>query len=146
VGWSSGSPGEQYRDYLIDFWRDDTKTLGSGYGGSFGFNHELPDGWTPFGRLGFATTSGTTIKQEEEAGVGQVHPFGRRGDMFGVAFVHTEPAHSGKHHEAVLESFYRLRLTQSMDLGPDLEVSMHPTYVAKPYTTTLLSMRMRIIF
>lgn len=146
VGWSSGSPGERYRDYLIDFWRDDTKTLGSGYGGSFGFNHELPDGWTPFGRFGFATTSGTSIKQEEELGLAQVHPFARRGDMFGVTFVHTEPAYSGKHHESVFESFYRLRLTQSMDLGPDLEVSIHPTYATKAYTTTLLSMRMRIIF
>jgi porin len=146
VGWSSGSPGERYRDYLVDFWRDDTKTLGSGHGGSFGFNHELSDGWTPFGRLGLATVSGTAIKQEEELGLAQVHPFGRRGDMFGVTFVHTEPARSGKHHESVVESFYRLRLTQSIDLGPDLEVSIHPTYATKLYTTTLLSMRMRIIF
>lgn len=146
MGWSSGTPGEKYRDYLIDFWRDDTKTLGSGYGGSFGFDHEFPDGWTPFGRFGFATTTGTSIKQEEELGLAQVHPFGRRGDMFAVAFVHTEPTHAGKHHESVFESFYRLRLTQSMDIGPDIEVSMHPTYANKAYTTTLLGVRMRIIF
>lgn len=109
-------------------------------------NHELFDGWTPFGRLGFATASGTSIKREEELGVVQVHPFGRRGDMFGVTFVHTEPARSGKHHESVAESFYRLRLTKSVDPGPDLEVSIHPTYAIKAYTTTFLSMRMRIIF
>jgi hypothetical protein len=33
-----------------------------------------------------------------------------------------------------------------MDLGLDLEVSIHPTYATKANTTTLLSMRMRIIF
>ncbi|MGA7319572.1 MAG: carbohydrate porin, partial [Candidatus Sulfotelmatobacter sp.] len=76
----------------------------------------------------------------------QVHPFERRGDMFGIAFNYTEPTHTGKHHESVFESFYRLRLTRSMDLGPDMEFSIHPTYASRAYTTTLVSMRMRIIF
>jgi porin len=146
LGWFSGSPGNHYRDYRLDLWRDDTKTLGSGYGGGLGFEHELGDGWSPFGRLAFATDAGTAIKQEEELGLAQVHPFGRRGDMFGVAFDHTEPNHTGKHNESVFESFYRLRLTQSMDLSPDIEVSIHPTNAVKAYTTTLLGMRMRIIF
>jgi porin len=146
LGWFSGSPGEHYRDYRVDFWRDDTKTLGSGFGGGLGFEHELGDGWTPFGRLAFATDTGTSIKEEEELGLAQVHPFGRRGDMFGVAFDHSEPNHTGKRHESVFESFYRLRLTQSMDLSPDLEVSIHPTNAVKTYTTTVLGMRMRIIF
>ncbi len=146
LGWFSGRPGEHYRNYRIDLWRDDTRTLGSGYGGGVGFEHELVDGWTPFGRLAFATDTGTSIKQEEELGLAQVHPFGRRGDMFGVALDHTEPNHTGKHHESVCESFYRFRLTQSMELGPDIEVSIHPTKAAKTYTTTLLGMRMRIIF
>ena len=144
LGWFSGSPGNRYRDYRIDLWRDDTKTLGSGYGGGLGFEHELSDGWAPFGRVAFATA--TAIKQEEELGVAQVHPFGRRGDMAGIAFVSTEAIHPGKRHENLLESFYRLRVTESMDLGPDLEVSIHPTYAGKRYTTTLLGLRMRVIF
>jgi porin len=74
-----------------------------------------------------------------------VHPFGRGGDMFGVAINYSEPTQTGNHHESVFESFYRLRLTQSMRIGPDLEVSIHPTYAAKAYTTTLLSARMEII-
>jgi porin len=146
LGWFSGSPGKRYRDYRVDFWRDDTKTLGSGYGGGFGFEHELSDGWAPLGRVAFATATGTSIKQEEELGVAQVHPFGRSGDMFGVAFVSTEAIHPGKRHESVFESFYRLRVTQSLDLGPDVEVSIHPAYAIKRYTTTLLGLRMRVIF
>jgi porin len=46
----------------------------------------------------------------------------------------------------LFESFYRLRLTQSMNIGPDLEVSIHPSYATKRYTTTLLGTRMEIIF
>ena len=47
-----------------------------------------------------------------------------------MAFNYSEPS-NGKHHESVFESFYRLRLTQSVKLGPDLEVSIHPTYATK---------------
>jgi porin len=66
--------------------------------------------------------------------------------MFGVAFNHSEPNQTGKHHESVFESFYRLRLTQSMEIGPDIEISMHPTYAIKTYTRTLVGARLRIIF
>ena len=146
VGWSAGSVGEKYKLYRAGMWRDDTKDRGSGYGGGFEFDHELTDGWTPFGRFAFGTRTGTAIKDEYGVGLAQVHPFGRRGDMFGAAFNYTEPNAPAKHHESIFESFYRLRLTQSVELGPDVEVSIHPTYATRAYTTTLLSARMRIIF
>jgi porin len=145
LGWASGSLGEQYRHYRIGMWRDDTKSSGSGYGGGGGFDHELSNGWTPFGRFAFGTSTGTAIKQIEGVGLAQVRPFGRRGDLFAMAFNYSEPSH-GKHRESIFESFYRLRLTQSVNIGPDLEVSIHPTYATKAYTTTLLGARMEIIF
>ena len=145
LGWFSGSVGEQYRDYRLVFWRDDTKTMGSGYGGGFGFEHEFANGWAPFGRFGFATETGTAIKQTNTLGLVQVHPFGRRGDMFGTSFNYTEPSNGGLHHESIFETFYRLRLTHSVEVGPDLEVSIHPTYAPKAYVTALLGARMRII-
>jgi porin len=147
VGWFTGSPGERYRDYRIGMWRDDTRNRGSGYGGGFGFEHEFFNGWAPFGRFSFATDTGTAIKQIEELGLAQVHPFGRRGDMFGAGFSYSAPtSRSGKHHESVFESFYRLRLTHSVDIGPDIEVSIHPTNATRAYTTVLPSARMMITF
>jgi porin len=146
LGWFSGLPGQKFQDYRIAFWRDDTKTLGSGYGGGIAFEREFANGWAPFGRYALATRTGAAIRQIESIGLAQVHPFGRRGDMFGVAFNHSEPNQTGKHHESVFESFYRLRLTQSMEIGPDIEISMHPTYAIKTYTRTLVGARLRIIF
>ena len=146
AGWTSGSLGGKYRLYRAGVWRDDTKDRGSGHGGGFEFDHELFDGWTPFGRFAFGTRTGTAIKDDYQLGLAQVHPFGRRGDMFGASFAYSEPNVPAKHHESVFESFYRLRLTQSVELGPDLEVSIHPTYATRAYTTTLLGARMRIIF
>jgi porin len=145
LGWRSGSLGEQYRHYRIGMWRDDTKNSGSGFGGGFGFDHEYHSGWTSFGRFALSTSTGTAIKQVEGVGLARVRPFGRRGDLFAMAFNYSV-ASQGKHHESVFESFYRLRLTQSMSIGPDIEVSIHPTYASRSYTTTLLSARMEIIF
>jgi porin len=79
-------------------------------------------------------------------GVKYIVPFGKCGDMFGITFIHSQPSFGAKHHESVIETFYRLRLTKSVDLGPDLEVSNHPTYANKTYTTALLGIRMRIMF
>src|SRR5580658_2814812 len=146
AGWTSGSLGEKYRLYRGGVWRDDTKDRGSGHGGGFEFDHELSNGWTPFGRFGFGSRTGTAIKDEYELGLAQVHPFGRRGDMFGASFAYSEPNAPAKHHESVFESFYRLRLTKSVALGPDVEVSIHPTYASRAYATTLLGARMRLIF
>jgi porin len=145
LGWTSGSLGEKYRHYRVGMWRDDTKNNGSGYGGGIAFDHELSNGWTPFGRFGISTSTGTAIKQDAGIGLAHVHPFGRRGDMFAIAFNHSVASH-GSHHESVFESFYRLRLTQSVNIGPDLEVDIHPTYATKAYTTTLLGARLQIIF
>jgi porin len=145
LGWRSGSLGEEYRHFRIGMWRDDTKNLGSGYGGGFGYDHEFHNGWTPFGRVALSTSTGTAVKQVDGIGLARVQPFGRRRDMFAMAYNYSV-ASQGKHHESVFESFYRLRLTQSVNIGPDLEVSIHPTYASKAYSTTLLSARMEIIF
>jgi porin len=146
TGWFSGAPGKDYQNYRFIVWRDDTSNAGSGYGGGFAFEREFLNGWAPFGRFGFATDTGTSIKQTNTLGVAQTHPFGRHGDMFGASFSYTEPSPPGKHHESLFESFYRLRFTQSIAAGPDVEISIHPTYAARAYTTALLGARMMIVF
>lgn len=147
IGWFSGVPGNLYTNLRFGVWRDDTNNVGSGYGGGFGFEHEFHNGWAPFGRYAWASDHGTTIRQTDSIGLVNVRPFGRRGDMFGAAFNYTEPnLGQGYHHESLFESFYRLRLTKSTEIGPDLQVSIHPTYSERTYTTALLGARMRIIF
>jgi porin len=146
LGWFAGKPGSGFQSLRLAFWRDDTKDLRSGYGVGFGFDHEYRRGWAPFGRVGFATDAGGLIKRADALGVTNIRPFGRHGDMFGVAMNSSEPNHTGRHHESLFETFYRLRLTNSIEVGPDLQISIHPTYAVKAYTSVLPSARMRIIF
>ncbi|WP_254063926.1 carbohydrate porin [Granulicella sp. S190] len=146
LGWKEGAPTQQEHLFRFLVWRNDTATQGSGAGLGFGSDYELKNGWVPFGRLGIATDTGSSIKRVLDAGIVNIRPFGRRGDMFGASINITEPSHGAKHHETLFETFYRVRLTQSMELGPDLEVSVHPTNIVKQYTTALLGLRMKIIF
>ena len=145
-GWKSGNPTRQEHLFRIGIWRDDTKTQGSGAGVGFGSDYELKSGWVPLGRLGIGTDTGSSIKRVASVGLVHVRPFGRQGDMFGASFTLTDPSHSARHHESLFETFYRVRLTQSMELGPDLEVSIHPTSSPNEYTTALLGIRGRFIF
>jgi porin len=146
LGWKSGAPTKQEHLYRFVVWRNDTASQGSGAGIGFGTDYELKNGWVSFGRLGIATDTGSQIKRVLDAGVAHVRPFGRRGDMFGASINLTDPSHGAHHHESLFETFYRLRLTQSVEVGPDLEVSIHPTSSPKKYVTALLGVRMRIIF
>ncbi|WP_241654354.1 carbohydrate porin [Granulicella sibirica] len=146
AGWFTGSPGSKYSDFRLGMYREDTKNLGSGYGGAFAFEHEFENGWAPFAKVGFATPRGTSIRQTDTLGVVQTHPFGRHGDMFGASLSYTEPNFQGKHHESIFETFYRLRLTRSVEVGPDMEVSIHPTYATQSAVRALVSARARIIF
>lgn len=145
LGWKYGAPTQQEHLFRFLVWRDDTATQGSGAGLGFGSDYELKSGWAPFGRLGIATDTGSNIKRVLDAGIANVRPFGRRGDMFGASMTLTDPSHGAKHHESLFETFYRIRLTQSLELGPDLEVSVHPTNSVKQYTTALLGIRMKLI-
>ena len=66
--------------------------------------------------------------------------------MFGASFTISEPSHGGRHHESLFETFYRVRMTRSMELGPDLEVDIHPANSPQKYSSALLGIRGRIIF
>ena len=142
-----GVPGSKWINYRGVFWRNDTAKLGSGHGGGIGFDHEFGNGWAPFGRFSISTNTGTATKQIECIGIVNTKPFGRRSDFFGAAFNWTRPSPGqGKRPEGVIETFYRLRLTKSVEVGPDMEISIHPTNAQRPYSTVLLGSRMRIIF
>ena len=139
-------PTRQEHLFRFLLWRDDAAAHGSGAGAGFGSDYELKNGWVPFGRLGIATDNGTSIKRLVDVGIANIRPLGRRGDMFGASFTLTDPSRAAKHHESLFEAFYRVRLTQSLELGPDLEATMHPTNSTRTYTSALLGLRARVIF
>jgi porin len=146
LGWFSGWPGNKNHVYRVTFWRDDTKSQGSGHGAEIEFDHEFANGLVPFGRFGYATSTGTTLRMANGVGLADTHPFGRRGDMLAVALTFTRPSNLSKPHENIFESFYRLRLTQHSEIGPDVQVLVHPSNQPALRHTVILNTRMRVFF
>jgi porin len=146
LGWFSGWPGNKNHVYRVTFWRDDTKSRGSGHGAEIEFDHEFANGLVPFGRFGYATSTGTTLRMGNGVGLADTHPFGRRGDMLAAALTFTRPSNLSKPHENIFESFYRLRLTQHTEIGPDVQVLVHPSNQPTLHHTVILNTRMRIFF
>jgi porin len=146
LGWFSGWPGNKNHVYRVTFWRDDTKRQGSGHGAEIEFDQEFANGLVPFGRFGYATSTGTNLRMANGAGLADTHPFGRRGDMLAAALTFTRPSDLSKPHENIFESFYRLRLTQHTEIGPDVQVLVHPSNQPALRKTVILNTRMRIFF
>jgi porin len=146
LGWFSGWPGNKNHVYRVTFWRDDTKSGGSGHGAEIEFDHEFGSGLVPFGRFGYATSTGTTLRMANGVGLADTHPFGRRGDMLAASLTFTRPSDLSKPHENIFESFYRLRLTQHSEIGPDVQVLVHPSNRPALHKTVILNTRMRIFF
>jgi len=63
--------------------------------------------------------------------------------MFGISFIPIEPSFGTKHRESVMETSFPASLDESVDRGPDLEVSTTPRMQPSLYTA-LPGMRMRI--
>jgi porin len=146
LGWFSGWPGNKNHVYRVTFWRDDTKSQGSGHGAEIEFDHEFANGLVPFGRFGYATSTGTTLRMANGVGLADTHPFGRRGDMLAASLTFTRPSDLSKPHENIFEFFYRLRLTQHSEIGPDVQVLVHPSNRPALHSTVILNTRMRIFF
>ncbi len=152
-GWKRGIEGEGGRDLRVALYHQNPPGLGHGHGigvgGDWEFHQHLLDGllnhWMPFGRLGFDTKSGTTVQQVSTAGLAQVLPFGRKGDLFGAASTWTRPAQPGR-HEQLTEFFYRLKVADSLELSPDLEWVRNPANTRRIDSSIILGTRLKVVF
>lgn len=61
---------------------------------------------------------------ELAAGLSLEKPFGRKGDGCGLAFARSEPADDSLPTQILLESYYRVQVTQSLDISPNVQVVM----------------------
>ena len=66
--------------------------------------------------------------------------------MLAAALTFTRPSDLSKPHENIFESFYRLRLTEPTEIGPDVQMLVHPSNQPALHHTVILNTRVRIFF
>ncbi len=84
--------------------------------------------FVPFTRLAFSEKEGlTSFRKIVTAGFGLEDPFGNPGDEFGVAAAWAQPSDPQLSDEWVIESFYRIQLSPTLQFTPDLQFIINPS-------------------
>ena len=82
----------------------------------------------PFTPLAFSENAGlTSFRKIVTAGFGLEDPFDNPGDEFGVAAAWAQPSDPQLSDEWVIESFYRIQLSPTLQLTPDLQFIINPS-------------------
>ena len=80
-------------------------------------------------QYGLSDGSLSPVEQTANIALGCLRPFGRDDDMMAIAFNWTRPSSEfqpQRREEYLMEMFYRLQLTSSIELTPDLQVLFQP--------------------
>lgn len=134
-------------NYRVFGWHTQTDSGDEGSGIGVGFSQEIgKDGWAPFGRWGYGDDQVTSMRQMVSGGIGNLHPFGRRGDMFGIGLAWGDPSDSSLRQQTMLETFYRLKLTDSLELSPDVELFMPPSSRENQDFVAVFGIRLKALF
>jgi carbohydrate-selective porin OprB len=119
----------------------------SGRSLALSFDQQLGEQFVPFFRYAFTDREGlTAISQILTAGVGVLNPFGNEGDVCGLAFAWAEPDQSNLDDEYVIEAFYRIQLTPTLQITPDYQVFIDPAFNPKEDVVGVFGLRFRIQF
>ena len=105
---------------------------GSANGIGFGamIEQQVSPGLEVMVQYGLSNSSLSPAQQAATVVLGWLNPFGRNDDMFGVGVNWTKPSSDfiTPHREEIsMEMFYRLQLTSSVELSPDVQVLFQPS-------------------
>ena len=115
----------------------------SGAGFAMSFDQQMGP-ITPFFRYSTSNHSGLTrIRQVASAGFGLQNPFGNEGDVFGVGLAWARPDAVQANDEYVVETFYRIQVTPTLQFTPDVQLIINPSLSSKD-VVGVLGLRFRI--
>jgi porin len=139
ANWGTGN-------YRITGWHNDIGT-DDGFGISVLLEQEFPGHWVPFARWGYGDPSVTSIQQLAAFGITNIRPFGRRSDMFGIAGAWGEPSNrDGFRDEVLIETFYRIQFTQSLQFSPDIQLLVPPGNQDANDVVAIFGARLKVLF
>lgn len=133
-------------NYRLTGWHDQQAGGGEGSGISVGFSQEIGEGWAPFGRWGYGDPEVSGIMQLASGGIANISPFGRRGDMFGLGVSWGDPSDHTLRQEVFIETFYRLKITDSLEFSPDVELLLPPADRDAQSTVWIFGARLKATF
>lgn len=157
VGWTPDfnillRPGEDYRpgndDYHLTFWHSDSLEK-RGRPEGWGFTASAQKGFgdvVPFFRYGYSNGGTTPLEHMASVGVGFENVAGYANDLIGLSVAVGRPSDSDLDNQYALEAFYRVQITPSLALTPDVQVILDPALAPTEDSLFLASLRARLAF
>lgn len=112
-------------NYHCTFWYADRMRrlhIPSGYGFALSAQQIMTKSFIPFARYSWGHGRAAFFRQSAAIGFGIETPFGRDEDVYCLGLGWKQPFNEDLDSQYVIETFYRLQLTPSMQITPDLEI------------------------
>lgn len=151
LGMKRGKTDPGTGHYFVTLWHRDRlkqSDTPSGHGVAFHFEQEaaLNRRLVPFVRYSYGRGAGLAVRQSLAVGVGLEQPFREATDRIGLAFSWAEPAQGPKRDQYGIEAFYRLAVTPSTQLTPDIQVIFNPADYPEAKNVVVGGVRLRTLF
>ncbi len=126
---------------------DNTDQRVAGTGFALSFDQQIGDHLMPFFRYGIDDGRVGTVEQFASGGVVFTRPFDRADDAFGIGFGWGRPtSRGGFRDQSVLEVFYRLQATRSLQFTPGVQFIFDPAANTNQDLVTVFTLRARLEF
>ena len=119
-----------------------------GWGVGFNLDQELGlDRLVAFFRVGIGDDDVVAVERFVSGGLALERPFGRKDDLISVGVAWSDPSPgAGLRKETLLEFYYRLKLSASISLTPDLQIALDPAKNPKNQTLVIGGVRLEMRF
>jgi porin len=132
-------------NYRLLYWYRDTEEAGTGHGWALSFDQDLGDLFGVFLRYGGNDGDLIPVQNIVATGISLQHPFGRKNDQTGIAVSWTNPSDGALRDEWSSEIYYRMQLTQFMEISASAQVIFNPSAGAVD-TVGVFGGRLRLLF
>jgi hypothetical protein len=139
-------PGLGKGTYRLTPWHNHLDAA-DGWGVGMNFDQEIGFPWlVVFFRFGVGDGQVTPVDRHVSLGVAVEGPFGRSGDLVALGAGWSRPSDPSERAETFLELQYRVQLTQTVELSPDLQVLFNPAANRGTDTVVVPGIRFTMVF
>ncbi len=139
-------PFDRPGTYRVMGWASEGEDGTDGSGVAVSIDQELlADGLVAFGRYGAGDEQMTDFEQFASAGVGFEGPLGKTGDLIAVGYTWGRVS-GDEETEQLIEAFYRMQVTDTLALTPDVQFIVDPAGRVDEDAVTVFGLRLQATF
>jgi porin len=151
-GWTPDIQGVGQGYYQLTAWDTDGRRThtqskqSSGSGFALRFEQFLGEEFMSFVTYSKSSGGATSVRQLATAGIAMLDIGGYQDDIIGVAVGWGQPEDRNLRNQAIAEVFYRMQITDYLQVTPDLQIIKNPSQNRSDDTIGVIGLRLRLDF